>query len=190
MREEFQQEENWYSRFLPHYNENGKYQMITYRLNDSLPKEVWDKLGDNSTLIEANLDQGFGSCLLKNPQYSQIVVDNWLHFHNERYELIAYVVMPNHVHVLIKVLNDWQLSKIVFSWKKYTAKKILEQERRKGNNLTNLWNREYWDRFIRDGNHYMNSITYILNNPVKAGLVKTPKEWKFLGYNKDYLFED
>ena len=190
MRHEFYNYSNWYSRFLPHYDSNGKYQMITYRLNDSVPKDVVGLINNDRRKLEIKLDSCLGSCLLGKPEYAEVVIENWKHFHNVRYDLIAYVVMPNHVHLLIKTKNDWDLSKIVYSWKSFTAKSILSKERKINPdfNMESLWAREYCDRFIRDGNHYLNAIQYILNNPVKARLAQSQDQWPFSGYNTDYYF--
>ena len=118
MRDEFKNSENWTKRFLPHYNADHKFQMITYRLADSLPQDVLKSLGTpqatagkNNKLqetqkrqyIEENLDKGYGSCMLAEQQVAELIIENWQHFHEDRYDLIAYVVMPNHIHVLIKV---------------------------------------------------------------------------------------
>jgi len=87
--------------------------------------------------------------------------------------------MPNHVHVMIEPSVD--LSRIVQSWKSYTGRWILSQndELSLGVQGKNVWMREYWDRYIRDENHYRKSVEYIHMNPVKAGLCKEPSEWRW-----------
>ena len=228
MRYEFSCHENWHSRRLPHYDAEDKYQMITYRLADSLPKNVIEiiknkceqlelesKTGvtgsslvkenqhpkqlsgvaggspvkkDQQTqyrlLVEKYLDQGHGSCLLSKPQYAKIIIDNWHHFDQHRYDLISYTVMPNHVHLLIKTYPDWPLEKVVHAWKSYTAHQILnlENNRRAAGEPRQeqaLWQREYWDRFIRDEKHFNSAIEYIVNNPVKTGLVIGIEDWPY-----------
>ena len=197
MSNEFLCEENWSKRFLPHYNATDKFQMITYRLNDSLPQTVLKKLAGTTggspveetqkrKLIEGYLDKGYGSSLLKNPKYAQIVFENWLHFNKERYEIIAFTIMPNHIHILIKILNNFKLDQIVHSWKSYTSHKILkmENDRRAASGpseeqMNSLWQREYWDRLIRDQKHYKKAIEYIHMNPVKAGLVNNIHDWQW-----------
>ena len=229
MRDEFKNTGNWSKHFLPHYNAENKYQMITYRLADSLPQNVLVSLKDNSLgspqssagkqedierrkTIETALDKGYGSCLLCKPDIAKKVIDTWKFYHKKHYKLIAYVVMPNHIHVMIKTLNTWDLGKIVWAWKSYVAKYVLNIEEYKSliiesnekkQALTNksrvpeerqrymkpagdcgvskirLWHREYWDRFIRDENHFKKAIEYIHMNPVKAGLVNSPKKWKW-----------
>lgn len=99
-----------------------------------------------------------------------------------RYDLIAWVVMPNHVHVLIRTYEGVTLGKIVQSWKSYTGRQISKmqtaQETRLGNqDSAGIWMREYWDRFIRDEPHFQTVIAYIHQNPVKAGLVAHAEDW-------------
>lgn len=233
MREEFKNYDLWSKRFLPHYNAGLKYQIITYRLADSLPQSILKKIQDKHMpgaphsdagemdkfreakrrkKIENLLDQNLGSCLLQYPDIAQKVIDAWRFHHEQRYELIAYVVMPNHVHILIKTLTQYKLGQIVWSWKKYVSNYVFKNQLyvellnkysskaqhaelidRKpkskksfirpasecGAPSITLWQREYWDRFIRDENHFLNALQYIHLNPVKAGLVNTPEEWRF-----------
>ena len=135
MRQEFDNTHLWHKRgYLPHYDAEEKYQMITYRLADSLPKKVAEKLyvdalekndPERRKYIEGILDRGYGSCILENPEIAEIVKENWHCFDKQRYDLLAYVIMPNHVHILIKNYSGFHLSKIIHSWKSYTSKKIL-----------------------------------------------------------------
>ena len=106
--------------YLPHI-EGAEYQFITYRLTDALPKNVLEsiKLEHNKKKrrekIEQYIDAGHGKCWLKYPKIAQIITENWHHFNGEKYQLIAYVVMPNHIHILIKVFEGVSLSSIVHS---------------------------------------------------------------------------
>jgi type I restriction enzyme R subunit/putative DNA methylase len=103
-----------------------------------------------------------------------------LAFDSERYRLLAWVVMPNHVHVLFQPINGWTVAKIVASWKKFTARKICEYRRNGAAGAGHpVWHREYWDRYIRDQNHLAQAIEYIHLNPVKAGLVATLETWRW-----------
>jgi putative DNA methylase len=81
--------------------------------------------------------------------------------------------MPNHVHVLVEPLMPYSLAKIVQAWKSFTAHEINRKVDRNGK----LWQDEYWDRFMRNGEHYRSSINYIVENPVKAGLVEHASDW-------------
>ncbi|MCM8539720.1 MAG: transposase [Lentisphaeraceae bacterium] len=188
MKDEFKNTQNWYRRQLPHYDASDKIQFITYRLADSLPQKVLinikefcekENSSDNAinlkykTLIEKYLDSGYGSCALKEDSNARIIIENWRHFHKKSYDLLAYVVMPNHVHLLIKTYEDFPLSKIIHSWKSFTAHKIFTKE------SGHLWQREYWDRFIRNEKHYWKAVDYIISNPRKAGLVKNDIDWPY-----------
>ena len=122
---------------------------------------------------EAYLDAGHGSCVLREPVCANIVQDALLHFDGDRYRLLAWVVMPNHVHVLTQPLPGHGLADILQTWKRYSALHINRHLGRTGP----LWRREYWDRFIRDERHYAAAVAYIEENPVKAGLAQAPGEW-------------
>ncbi len=177
----------WYSRsYLPHFDGVGKSQAVCYRIFDSMPLEVLEQWrGEMSYLpndeyeverrkrIEAYLDKGYGSCFLREPAIAGVVQNNLLYFDGERYRLHAWCVMPNHVHVLFTALPEWAMSKIVGSWKSYTAHEANKIMRRSGK----FWQPELFDRYIRDGKHFRNAIAYIENNPVKAGLCAKPEEW-------------
>ncbi len=168
----------WHSRgYLSHYDGDEVYQFITFRLYDSVPKELiinWqDELGitdDNKkdtdeyiklhTKIAKYLDKGHGSCFLNNKTVKKIVEDALMFHHKERYDLIEWIVMPNHVHVLIKVNPNHSLSKIIHSWKSYTANKANKILGRKGK----FWMNDYYDRYIRNDKHFQATIEYIRNN--------------------------
>ncbi|MDO6682418.1 transposase [Oceanobacter sp. 5_MG-2023] len=170
--------------YLPHID-GAEFQVITYRLNDALPKAVIDRLRDlpdtqRRQHTEQAMDAGYGHCWLAIPEVAALVVENWFYFHGTRYQLIAWVVMPNHVHLLIRVLNGESLSRIVHSWKSYTGKKISAL-------LTgsppSIWQPDYWDRYIRNEAHFQRAIEYIHQNPVKAGLVKNAEDWRWSSAN-------
>lgn len=174
----------WYSRgYLPHFDVPGVLQTITFRLHDAMPanrRSEWEhflKVEDEQerqTKIEAYLDAGHGECHLKNPRIASLVQKAILHFDGQRYRAIAWVVMPNHVHALIEV---WQepLPKILQSWKSFTSKEANRLLKRTGI----FWQPEYFDRYIRNEEHFSKAIHYIENNPVKAHLVQKPEDWIF-----------
>ena len=83
--------------------------------------------------------------------------------------------MPNHVHVVIEVVENWTLAKIAHSWKSFTAGEVNAVLERRGR----LWQREYFDRFIRDERHLFRAIEYVDWNPVKAGFCRRPEDWRF-----------
>ena len=74
--------------------------------------------------IEAWMDAGHGSCVLREPAIASMLQNSLLFFDGQRYRLLAWVVMPNHVHVLFQPVNGWTVAKIVASWKKFTARNI------------------------------------------------------------------
>jgi REP element-mobilizing transposase RayT len=179
----------WHSRgYLPHLEKSGLVQSITFRIHDALPEskiQQWqEELKSHATnerdkklrvLIETYLDAGHGACWLRDPRVAQLVEDALLFHDQEHYHLLAWCVMPNHVHVLIETLSSWSLGKIVHSWKGFPSVEANKMLRRFGE----FWQREYFDRFIRDGGHYENVLHYIENNPVKAGLVGKAEDWPF-----------
>ena len=97
-----------------------------------------------------------------------------LFHHDERYELLAWCVMPNHVHVLVHVW-DWPLARMLQNWKSITAIAANRVLKRSGS----FWQREYWDVLMRRENQQKTAIRYIENNPVKAMLCRTAEIWPF-----------
>ena len=110
---------------------------------------------------------------LKEPEIAQIVEDALLHFEGERYLLMAWTIMPNHMHVLIEPKDGYVLGDIVSSWKRFSARKANRQLGRDGP----FWQSDYWDTYIRNERHFNSTISYIENNPVKARLVKSTTDW-------------
>ncbi len=172
-------------RKLPHIDTPGLIQSITFRLNDSLPAHVWQTVSQErksrdqdfhtAAFLESSLDRGHGSCILRNPAIAEITQTCLRHGHPESYSLIAWVIMPNHVHVLAHFSPSTDLGKTVQSWKSVTAHRINRQLGRSGA----LWQKDYFDRFMRDGRHVSRTIEYIHWNPVKAGLCECPEDWRF-----------
>ena len=115
--------------------------------------------------FEAMLDAGHGECLLRRPEIAAIVENALLYFDGARYQLHAWCVMPNHVHVLVTPLAGCSLSMLLHSWKSFTAKAINAALGRRGP----VWFEEYFDRRIRDEAHYAAALAYIENNPSRGG---------------------
>jgi putative DNA methylase len=140
---------------------------------NTLPAERWTF--ERRIRIQAALDQGHGSGLLSVLEVATEVEQALLFFDAERYRLHGWCIMPNHVHVVATPLGEWTLSRILHSWKSFTAKKV--------NGLRGaggvLWAPEYFDRAIRDETHYANALEYLAMNPVNAGLCRRPEEWRF-----------
>ena len=181
--------------YLPHRDYGSALQAITFREADSLPSHVienWrEELKDHlespdeetqaATLKELSRriahyeDAGHGKCLLLQPEVAKIVQETLLAGHEVKYRLIAWCIMPNHVHVLIKQGDESPLGKIVQQWKGSSSRLINTALESKGS----IWAKDYFDRVIRDDEHFWNCITYIHRNPVRAGLVKEPIDWPF-----------
>jgi len=155
--------------------------MITFRLADSLPRERLDQIEKSNgrendakkrKQIESFLDEGHGSCALREPQIGSMVEEALLHFDGQRYRMIEWVVMPNHVHLLVELFPEWLLLEVLKSWKSFTSHEANRILGRSGQ----FWQEDYFDRFIRDMKHLENA-QYIRENPVHAGLVKLPEDW-------------
>jgi putative transposase len=179
--------------YLPHWDFAGSVQAITFRLGDSLPAEVvkrWKRelderleSNDQDEVRKAQLelrrriaeyeDAGYGECLLAIPDHAAIVQEEIKKHHGSKYKLIEWCVMPNHVHVLVKLLDDTTLHETVKRWKAVSAVHINRLSRRRGS----LWMVDYHDRYIRDMDHFLNAKAYIRRNPVKAGLCENPEDW-------------
>ncbi len=166
---------------LPHRDEAGLTQFVTFRLADSFPESLrseWEhiwKIEDDCerrTELEAYLDKGRGECRLRRPEIAALVETALRLFHGTRYELRAWVVMSNHVHALFKV-DAVPMSEILETWKKHTANKANRLLKRHGA----FWAAGYFDTFMRDAEHERKTIRYIENNPTKAKLVLDPKDW-------------
>jgi putative transposase len=175
---------------LPHWQQQGAVYFVTFRLADAVPRalrtqweserEVWLRInpqpwnaeiereyhGRFSSAIERWLDAGHGSCILRRPDCGSIVAEALRHFDRERLALISSIVMPNHVHVLFVQNAEWPLEKVLRSWKSFTSRKInslLGRDR-------SLWQRDYFDRLVRDQKHFANCVRYIRRNPERAVL--------------------
>jgi REP element-mobilizing transposase RayT len=193
----------WHSRgYLPHYDDGHAIQTITYRLADSLPANTVRQLEEQAlddekrrAAIEAYLDSGYGSCVLREPDNARAVVDSWRHADGDEYQLHAWVVMLNHVHVLVEPLSAQTIGDIVGAWKSVSARKILRCRTAtaagrlysdatgggrgpiEAHQKRHVWQFDYYDRFIRSERHYRAAVDYIHQNPVKAGLIGKAEDW-------------
>lgn len=185
---------------LPHWEAAGATYFVTFRLADSLSKEQRDILEARrkeilraseaegrkldarekelleqlfSERMDEFLNKGYGDCHLRDDRCAKIVADALSHFDGERYELQAWCVMPNHVHVVFKPLGEHKLADILHSWKSFTAKECNKVLGRTGA----FWMDESFDRIVRDGKEWEARIRYTMNNPVEAGL----RDWKWVG---------
>lgn len=175
---------------LPHWQQNKATYFLTFRLGDSIPVSLLDEWREERNLwlidhpkpwpieieseyhkrfsakIDQFLDQGLGSCLLGDSANAAIVASAFHHFDNTRYLLHAWIIMPNHVHLLFSLAESVDLGETVASWKRFTATKI----NRLGHGSGAVWQKNYFDRLIRDWDHFMNVARYIRRNPIKAKL--------------------
>ncbi len=171
------------SRGLPHFDAPGLIQFVTFRLGDSMPASLRRERNDereaaqNGTerpSYDDHLDKGYGECHLRDPRIAELVQDCLWHFDGIRYRLHAWVIMPNHVHVVVEV---WQvpLHTLVQAWKGFTAHAANHILGRGGS----FWQPDYFDQYIRDADHFQRVVRYTEWNPVAAGLANSPEEWSW-----------
>ncbi len=177
-------------RRLPHWEQQGATYFITFRLADAVPQKLlrqwkeelenWRKFHpepwDASTKYEYQkrfqdareqwLDQGHGECIFRQSQIAATVANSLRHFNGVRYALDSFVVMPNHVHVLVRPHEGHALSEILHSWKSFSAKEINKFRERSGI----VWQDENYDRMVRDFEELERYRDYIKENPVAAKL--------------------
>jgi len=188
---------------------------VTYRLAGSLPVGVFRELEEASrreaaalvgvptppedsrheSLVEqgaftrwdAELDRGQGTVWLAHPEVASLVAQAMHHFENLRYELHAYCIMPNHVHMVLTPLpmadeSYYTLASIMHSLKSYTANRANQVLGRSGT----FWQDESYDHFVRDARDFERIIRYVIGNPAKAGLVEDWLAWPWT-YCRDEL---
>ncbi|MEP6956632.1 MAG: class I tRNA ligase family protein, partial [Chthoniobacterales bacterium] len=177
-------------RALPHWKQKGATYFVTFRLADSLPVAQLAELEDErkqwlrhhpgpwseedkreygekfSERIEEWLDAGHGSAVLADGETREIVANALRHFDGERYKLLAWAIMPNHVHVLVTPSGDHEIGEILHSWKRFTAREINEKRGTSGQ----LWQHDSYDHIVRDEAALWRIAEYIDRNPAKAGL--------------------
>ncbi len=179
-----------YHRNLPHWRQDGATYFVTFRLGDSLPQDKLEYLqrlqkawagslperASNAELenhiravlqlAEKWLDQGYGSCVFSDHGSSEELEKAILHFQDERYFVSSYVVMPNHCHLSIKPLGDWELTDILRSLKGFVAHRINKLRGASGM----VWQDESYTRIIRDREHLWRVVQYIGRNPKLANI--------------------
>jgi REP element-mobilizing transposase RayT len=197
----------YYRRRLPHYQDKEKLYFITLCLAGALPDSVAKRLSEErqKSLLLAQFAKGTlnredlrtaaernyfasinglldsnpsGPSWLSDPRLADLVRDSILYRDRGQFDLYAFCIMSNHVHMVMATRQN--LFDVLGSLKKYTARRCNEILGRKGR----FWQREYYDRQIRDEEHLRRVIAYVRNNPVKAGLVKDWADWKWT-YVKD-----
>lgn len=127
-----------------------------------------------ATRLETQLDDLHGECVLGKLELAKIVADSLHHFDGDRDQLGDFVVMPNHVHLIVCFTHGTRLREQCYSWKHYTARQINRQLGRTGE----FWQTESFDHLIRDGDHFQRFRNYIANNPQRANL----RDGEFIHY--------
>ena len=124
--------------------------------------------------LEAWLDRGHGECWLRRTEVARRVEEVLRDGDGKTYRLQAWVIMPNHVHL---VVNVWQtpLSKLLNQWKGRSARDANQMLSRRGI----FWQKDSFDTYIRDADHLSRAIRYTEHNPIRGLLVRAPKQWRW-----------
>ena len=183
---------------LPHWEKDGGLYFITFHLADSLPQPVLEKIAERHRILmeakrvgapllpsqevlvaefspaklEEYFDRGAGACSLRDPRIGELTANALRFWEGKRYRLLAWCVMPNHLHVVCRLLPGQALGKVVLGWKSFTGRKANEILGRNGA----FWQREYYDRLLRNGDELERAIRYVVSNAERAGL----KGWKWV----------
>ncbi len=113
---------------------------------------------------------------MNNPEVAHLVANAVKYFDGQRYSVGAWVIMPNHVHVVLWPHPGHTLSEILHSWKSFTSKEANKLLHRKGETF---WQAESFDHIIRDDDERERLVHYVENNPVKAGLCAQTGDWNW-----------
>ncbi len=185
--------------YLPHREAEHPIYFVTFRLADSLPRElvarfrkereatkkaraVGTSRADSARVrelrsllgrAERHLDSGLGECHMRDSRIAKIVADAIQHFQGTRYELFAWCVMPNHVHVVFSPLGENRLESVLHCWKSFSALIANRLLGRRGH----FWQREYFDHLVRSEGSLLKITRYVKENPRKAGL----RSWPWVG---------
>ncbi|MBN2064196.1 MAG: transposase [Sedimentisphaerales bacterium] len=178
------------SRNLPHWQQNGKMYFITFRTADSIPEDKLVELQIRQREFEKNnckpyskeqekeyrhlfferieewLDNAYGACVLKDRRYSEVVKNALEYYNGKKYILDHWVIMPNHVHILMLLLEGFDLKDIMHSWKSYTATQINRLNGSKGQ----FWQHESFDHIIRSEYFLDKYREYIIQNRLSTGI--------------------
>jgi len=145
-----------YRRRMPHWELPGSTYFVTFRVAPVLGQPLWNPTSPNDSL---------GS-----------IVEQTLWFsHGERYGMDAYVVMPDHVHVLLKPLDGASLAKVMQGIKGFSARALHALLGRRGA----FWQAESFDHVIRNEADWLDKVSYIHDNPVVDGLVERAEDFPF-----------
>jgi len=172
----------WHQRgYLPHFDAPGVTQFVTFQLSDSFPatrRAEWEVIlrePDDSAKrrkLETWLDRGHGECWLRRRDVAELVENILLEVDGRNYRMQAWVVMPNHVHLVVAVW-DVPLVKLMNGWKGKSSREANKLLGRRGK----FWQEDYYDTLVRDEAHLKRAIRYTEQNPTKAFLTKAAREW-------------
>jgi len=198
-----------YHRNLPHIQPEGATLFITFRLHGSLPLHIIRQLLEEKQRAEKEIERiadpeeryhhaylldrrlfakwddalannKHGPFWLRNPQIAALIADSIHYRHEKTYELNAFCIMPNHVHLVCKPLEKddgthYAMSRIMHSLKRHTARESNKLLNREGD----FWQHENYDHVVRNDDEWRRIVNYVLNNPVKAGWVEKWEDWKW-----------
>jgi len=200
-----------YKRNLPHILPEDAVFFVTFRVHNSFPLQVLVDLKSEyqkelkatkiniakSKILRSRLNEIYNEYFhefdtlldnyisdfdLTSNKISKILLEAMHYLDRKEYKLICYCIMPNHVHLIIYKLQK-PLFKIMQVLKGFSAREISKILNRNGK----FWHTESYDNIIRSRNELHTKIQYVLNNPVKAGLVKTKEAWKYSYCNTNFL---
>jgi REP element-mobilizing transposase RayT len=167
----------WHSRgYLPHFDSAEVIQAVTFRLADSLPAHIVRFLMQDPRerlRLDEHLNAGRGACHLRLPAIADHLEQTLLHFDGDRYRLLAWCIMPNHVHVVVQTSPGYRLGDLVRSWKTFSAREANAILGLKGR----FWCHDYFDRYVRGDTHLERTIAYTERNPLDAGLITKAEDW-------------
>lgn len=181
---------------LPHLDAGGSVQFVTFVLADAAPKQQLSRnslgLGvysdEDMWSLDGELDRGRGECLLAREEIAGIVKRSILLRENETHQNLAWVIMPNHVHLLLRQMKGFTLGNVLKQIKGGSSPLINEHIGRTGK----VWQIGYFDRLIRNPQHLRQTVDYIHLNPVNAGLTKSEDQWNMsssLSFNPAIIAE-
>ncbi len=175
---------------LPHWQQDGVTYFVTFRLADSIPalrlsqwsneRAAWLRLHPKpwaaeveneyfrrfAHTVERWLDESNGECVLRQPRPRRIMATALAHFEAKRHRHHCWAIMPNHMHTLFSLLGEYTLEDLLQSWKGFTSREVNRLLTRDGA----LWQKDYFDRLIRNEAHFWSCARYIQRNPEKARL--------------------
>lgn len=172
----------WHQRgYLPHFDAPGVTQFVTFHLHDSFPvtrNAEFETIvsgkdeSEKRKQIEQWLDRGHGNCWLRERSIAQVVETTLRSRDRTEYQLHAWTIMPNHVHLVVDIW-DVPLANLINNWKGSSACQTNSLLTRRGA----FWQADYFDTLIRNADHLKRAVRYTEQNPVKALMVQSACEW-------------